>query len=542
MPDRTHIPLWDRAIGEFLPGQAYFVYGDTGVGKTVLGLQVAHAWIEMGRTVLCLTSDPGAHVLEQASLLGLSLESAWTDERFILAPYTAKCGQQVRASGIDDFVRNLKRLGDEFGATAVLFDTIEPPFECCRRGAVRAPVTQLMAALREWGWSALILAGRSALRKSPALGETLREQCWGVIELDHARSSDGAGCAPFVLRVIKARQAVPGEANIGYAIALEVGLIPTPDADAAQDSSSAAPEERSRVLIGAGESEPLDSLIALLQRTMDVEVVADGVAALARAAAWKPEVLALQTDLPRLSGYAVARALRQGRYTMPVLLLSSGGRRRSDRVRALLNGATDFIESPFDVREVASRIRMASRMHVDLQDDGAEVHLLDVLIGKVRHHVVDTPAFLQALGIALRCASRFSSPVSLVAFQCRQGERCVYDAQLWHRFRQVLSSCAREGDLICFPQDGRAVTLLAHEGRGGALAFTARVRRLLERDLGSAAVGGLAPTLRVSSLTLEAALGEQYDLNQLLEATYGVSQPLFVTTPEPVQRTGTDGQ
>jgi len=509
MDGTRRLALIETAIGGLLPGRPYLVHGAPGVGKTILALQVAHAWTGVGRRVLFLTGEPPEQILQQASLLGLSLKRDWEEERFVLCRYSSRTSEQVGALGMAAFLDRLRGFAEPFSIGAVVLDPLVPLFRPYGRAVeVRRNVATLLDAWAEWGWSAMLLARTASLDRQAGLREGLHEQCWGVLELSHARALPVA--SPFLLQVEKSLQ--PGATGpVPYAIALEAGLVPVASRDeeaagttpAGVFAAAGAGQGRGRVLIACCNAEFLDPLVTLLMRRMEVEVASDGIEALARAASWKPDVVVVQQDLPGLSGLGLARALRRGRYAMPVLVLSPGGRRRSDRVRALLHGATDFVEHPFDARELASRIRMAARLRLAAplrapEDESWREALLDQAGSRELH----TPEFLEALTVALRCAEHFSSPVSLIAFRLETDGDDGEDPAVRDAFRELIAKGTREGDLLCFPERDCAVALLCHEHRGGAMALAGRLRERFSSELGGASrVAGWR--IDLASVTLE---------------------------------------
>jgi DNA-binding response OmpR family regulator len=92
------------------------------------------------------------------------------------------------------------------------------------------------------------------------------------------------------------------------------------------------------------------------------ESVHDGLSAVSRAMALRPQLIVLDLDLPELSGDQVFARLRSDhrtRYT-PVIFLT-GHSRRSEMVRHLLAGADDYVTKPFDIDELVARVQAGLR-------------------------------------------------------------------------------------------------------------------------------------------------------------------------------------
>ena len=92
------------------------------------------------------------------------------------------------------------------------------------------------------------------------------------------------------------------------------------------------------------------------------ELVHDGVTAIQRAIALRPQLIVLDLGLPELSGDQVFERLQadhRTRYT-PVVFLT-GSSRRDDKVRHLRAGADDYVTKPFDLEELAARVQTSLR-------------------------------------------------------------------------------------------------------------------------------------------------------------------------------------
>jgi DNA-binding response OmpR family regulator len=99
---------------------------------------------------------------------------------------------------------------------------------------------------------------------------------------------------------------------------------------------------------------------ALEEEMHSVEVVADGPAALERAAESEHDLIILDIMLPTIDGLEVCRELRSSGLKTPILILTARGE-VSDRVRGLDAGADDYLPKPFALPELLARIRALSR-------------------------------------------------------------------------------------------------------------------------------------------------------------------------------------
>lgn len=91
-----------------------------------------------------------------------------------------------------------------------------------------------------------------------------------------------------------------------------------------------------------------------------VDWVRDGEAAVAALAAESFAAVVLDLGLPKRDGLSVLQWLRGRRDATPVLILSARDQ-LEDRVRGLDLGADDYVLKPFDLDEIAARLRALVR-------------------------------------------------------------------------------------------------------------------------------------------------------------------------------------
>jgi two-component system KDP operon response regulator KdpE len=97
----------------------------------------------------------------------------------------------------------------------------------------------------------------------------------------------------------------------------------------------------------------------LLARGYEVYLAKDGVETLEVAELILPDVIVLDINMPRMDGIEACRRLREWA-NMPIIILSVRGDEK-DKVKALDEGADDYITKPFGVEELLARIRVALR-------------------------------------------------------------------------------------------------------------------------------------------------------------------------------------
>ena len=97
----------------------------------------------------------------------------------------------------------------------------------------------------------------------------------------------------------------------------------------------------------------------LLARGYEVYLAKDGVETLEVAELILPDVIVLDINMPRMDGIEACRRLREWA-NMPIIILSVRGDEK-DKVKALDEGADDYITKPFGIEELLARIRVALR-------------------------------------------------------------------------------------------------------------------------------------------------------------------------------------
>ncbi|MEO7050838.1 MAG: response regulator transcription factor [Rhodanobacter sp.] len=161
--------------------------------------------------------------------------------------------------------------------------------------------------------------------------------------------------------------------------------------------------------------------IGLRAEGYQVLQAANAAEGLALAATQSPDLIILDLGLPDREGHEVLAALRQWS-AVPVLMLSVRNAER-EKVRALDNGANDYVTKPFGMQELMARLRALLRHHpaagpadvAPLYDDGQLV--IDLVRREVRldgNEVALTRKEYAVLALLLRHAGRVLSQQQLL--------------------------------------------------------------------------------------------------------------------------------
>ncbi len=153
----------------------------------------------------------------------------------------------------------------------------------------------------------------------------------------------------FVEEALRWLPGTAGDALLDAGAARDV-----PQAGAAADLAV----ERRHVLL-ADDNADLRGYIGrlLAEHGYNVEMVADGEAALAALRARRPDILVTDVMMPGLDGFALLRTLREdpGLRDLPVVMLSARAGEES-KVEGLTAGADDYLTKPFSARELLARV------------------------------------------------------------------------------------------------------------------------------------------------------------------------------------------
>ncbi|MBQ0042099.1 MAG: response regulator transcription factor [Lachnospiraceae bacterium] len=118
--------------------------------------------------------------------------------------------------------------------------------------------------------------------------------------------------------------------------------------------------EKQKILI-VDDDNNIAELISLYltKECYDVMIVNDGEAAVVAHKSYQPDMILLDLMLPGMDGYQVCREIRAKSDT-PIIMLSAKGE-VFDKVLGLELGADDYMEKPFDSKELVARVKAVLR-------------------------------------------------------------------------------------------------------------------------------------------------------------------------------------
>ena len=129
----------------------------------------------------------------------------------------------------------------------------------------------------------------------------------------------------------------------------------------------------------------------LTKECFETKIVNDGESALSCFPTFKPNLILLDLMLPGIDGYQVCREIRAKSQT-PIIMLSAKGE-VFDKVLGLELGADDYIEKPFDSKELVARVKAVLRRYSQtpaspLESEVQKVEYTDLSINRTNYSVV----------------------------------------------------------------------------------------------------------------------------------------------------------
>ncbi|HSB11289.1 MAG TPA: response regulator [Blastocatellia bacterium] len=354
--------------------------------------------------------------------------------------------------------------------------------------------------------------------KAPARSELPRQSLAGQPK-DTTRSTPPEAPSREVSR--KAKPGAPDETErpiprhvrasdlrIDSARAAELLLRP-PDASTEFRASEVRPprtqEQRETATpIGEGEVRARDFSVLIIEddpETCDLvtqtlgdytlEVVHDGVSALAKLISFKADLVVLDFDLPVIDGFKVLTLIRTS-LNVPIIIISGSRMRAIDRVMSSELGADYYLTKPFSPKELKHKARQliaryrgisswiisappASEARSPAPDSEAAAPYSE----PVREPFTAYEEFASEVEKRVKAAMEGGAAFSIVG--CRLPRMTANGGKVALRLFDIIQSLVREADLMSTNSRNDLVVLLADAGKSGARAFAGRLReRVME--------------------------------------------------------------
>ena len=149
---------------------------------------------------------------------------------------------------------------------------------------------------------------------------------------------------------------------------------------------------RQKILI-VDDDENIAELISLYltKECFETMIVNDGESALLAVDSFSPNLILLDLMLPGIDGYQVCREVRAKSGT-PIIMLSAKGE-IFDKVLGLELGADDYMEKPFDSKELVARVKAVLRRYkpavsASPDSDIKSVEYPDLVINQTNYSVI----------------------------------------------------------------------------------------------------------------------------------------------------------
>ena len=464
--------LIDEALGGLAPGFPAVLTGPPGSGRTVLCLELAHRVLAHGGRVTYLTGEPARLLIRQSSELQLDLKPSIRNGTLVLLELDSDVAGTTRSHGGGAFSEAIATAAPE--SDLVIIDPIDAiTHEVLDEVAMRNLVRGIFDGATENEKILICTVDSYVLEQSTSLARVLKSACGSLLELQTDKES-----RLHVLRVSKSRAAGFVRGDLHFEIGSGGPSRHQPSEEASKPVQAEAKQERAST-VGDGpiqqapvtpsdnephsnephnvEANPVSTasdmaspqtepdttakrpkiLIVedeLLTRVMltdylsakyDVVVAEDGFTAVSMVLSQKPDLLLLDLQLPRVSGFEVLSALRDGGATLPILVVSGALSRAGDRVRVLVLGANDMMRKPEQKFELQMKVQSLLLHYSKSALPGAfDCDDVEVLLGSgTALRTLDEPRFIDRVERACRFCEEYGLQSVLVPVETSSAAR-----------------------------------------------------------------------------------------------------------------------
>ncbi len=484
----TGIPPIDAATGGLGRAKLYALHGETGTGKSVLGLQFIAAGVEQRQCGVYLTAERPADLVQQADAFGFRLAEAVRFGLVAFLEFDPDASVSLLQYGMSAFTDRLRAELEGRKECRLVIDSIDPLF-CCEVGQtkLRYNLRYLAETLEEWQWTTLLLADEQSWRAHPTFPRVCGDVAAGVFRLERATEE---GHASRHLEIEKLRGLSHELRRVRFQILPEKGIV--------LDEESLA-GQRMPVLVADRDEAARAQLVATLESEFEVLQAADGVEALAVALSSRPAVLLVAASLGKLTGIEVCRGIRRAGLSQPIYLLGEGQVRRGDRIVSILAGADDYLSKPVNPNELLAKVRLGAAASRNVVRHKIPDIDIESLVAQARAASLEPHEFREKLGEASRLSAQLQLPFVLAAFSRKDHPRTPVEHDPWVALRKVLASDLRTQDAVCFEGHDRALALFVNCDVEGSRIVFARLWDRVRRELPESVRGLIGEEILQSS-------------------------------------------
>ncbi len=224
-----------------------------------------------------------------------------------------------------------------------------------------------------------------------------------------------------------------------------------------------------RILI-ADDSPTIIEVVRFLLESQGYEVVSasDGIEAISKTYQTKPDLVLLDIEMPKMTGYQVCRLLKSDERTkaIPIIILTSRGQKK-DRFWGMSTGADDFITKDFDaedelfskIQAMLERCRSDNVEHEEYATSGQTAAdacqpITEISVLEQVNHILDQQLFQATIVnelsyLAINMYSFFTSIQSIFSLLARVCEFQVasiflQEEKLYHNFLFLMAPVSRQ--------------------------------------------------------------------------------------------------
>ncbi|MBL1177485.1 ATP-binding protein [Pantanalinema sp. GBBB05] len=253
------------------------------------------------------------------------------------------------------------------------------------------------------------------------------------IQAPRTLTSTAVGVIPYIE---EARRWLPTESTEATVLRSDLAELEQSTLRRQVPASSAV-----RILIADDNADMRDYLRRLLSQQYTVEVVGDGMAALATIRQQMPDLLLTDVMMPGMNGFELLRSLRTDPTTqdVPIILLSARAGEEA-RIEGLTAGADDYLTKPFSARELLARVEASLKLKWLRQQAAQQEQALRIEVQTAKDSLERVLARIADQFLALDCDWRYTYVNDRVTEVTGMTREALLGQCLWDLFPTLVSS------------------------------------------------------------------------------------------------------